>query len=731
MLSGVKGLFMYNRQSFQFNKTLDQERLYHLQRMRLEQLKLYREDIRCLFELVVGKMDNYYLVNTLALGFSLAFYYEGKVPSDIPSWLFWLWAMSLGSAIVCLFLSVWFAVHASVVAQMFSARILTQWLRLPIPGPDQIDAGAPKLEDFENVPVKEQLRIPIISKQTAPNGRVGPLDPPTTDDPLIQEGYNFYLGHFYMFSRLQKHWMSLDAYCRVCMVLGCNQILNAVTYTGLSYFTLFDYQWGTIAFLVIPVVFACIHVHINLLLTRKEAIIFLMVHSLAPLLAGSAAASQMVFTNDGQADKGALIAQAISVGSYVCHFLSSGFFLFLGLELQNGLPTRFTAVNYIDVLGIQGDVPVAPEPAGGLRRGISTRLSEIFSLTSSNISAEKAQPPIGQVVPPSDSMRKADRMYQSLVMKKVGGTVLLRTSSAPHIGGLESVAEAPLDGFNETQRHQDLVFATQVPVPRGSVKLLNDMLESAAPRLQRFGSATVLAGPKDYAPTVAQLHAPDVLATMPFTAFRVVGFTILSLWFAGIAFGSLSLTGSVDIGWENVVSPTIHNSSTAQLIESRRLLQDRYVAPPGRFLHVDTFSCFEDGSYLIGDETNERSFLIEAGIPSDTWFAGRPMGTARVTARRLGGSPRSFLVDESVEVVFPIKYGVTNDPLFFLDEASLRIFCFAKNGELVVWDSTSGKFLDSVGRGCPREVTINPPIGVCCSGSEVTVVFRRGDSCKF
>jgi hypothetical protein len=274
VLSGVKGVFMYNRQAFQFNKTLDQERLYHLQKMRIRQVELYREDMEDLYELVRSKMDNYYLVNTIALVFALGLYYEGRVPADCPSWLFWMWAMALGAAIVYLFLSVWFAVHASVVAQMFSTRILTQWLRLPIPGIDQIDAAAPKLEEFEKAPAKQVLRVPVLSgsrtqtgvvvgdteattdNSTPPNGqqisasRSVPqsarklVDPPVTRDPFLQKGYSIYMGHFYLFSRLQKHWMSLDAYCRVCMVVGCNQILNVVTYTALAYFALYDNQWG-------------------------------------------------------------------------------------------------------------------------------------------------------------------------------------------------------------------------------------------------------------------------------------------------------------------------------------------------------------------------------------------------------------------------------------------------------------------------------------------------------
>ena len=99
--------------------------------------------------------------------------------------MFWMWAVSIGSSMMYLFLSVWFAVHASVVAQMFSARILTQWLRLPIPGPEQIDAGAPKLEEFEKAPAKQILRVPVISSKIKSQQDVivgEPADPLTSSN---------------------------------------------------------------------------------------------------------------------------------------------------------------------------------------------------------------------------------------------------------------------------------------------------------------------------------------------------------------------------------------------------------------------------------------------------------------------------------------------------------------------------------------------------------------------
>ena len=507
VLSGVKELFMYNRQSFKFNKTLYHERLYHLQKIRVEQVKLYRDDIRDLFDLVVGKMNNYYLINTLALGFSLGFYYEGKVPDDIPSWLYWLWAMSLGSAIVFLFLSVWFAVHASVIAQMFLTRLLTQWLRLPVPGPKQIDAGAPKLEEFEKVSANESLRVPVIDQAVDRLRRrssdpplleeipAAPMDPATTADALVQEGYHFYMGHFYMFARLQKHWMNLDAYCRVCMVVGCNQILNAVTYTGLAYFALEDSQWGTVSFVFVPIIFACIHVQLNLLLSRKESICFLTIHSLAPLLASVAAVFQMIYTNDNQAEEGANVAQGIAIGSYVCHFVSCACLLVWGLQLHDGLPIRFTTVNYIDVLGL-----------------LAKKASKYA--TASTV-VEKEEPAVASVVPLAEGMKRADDMYQSFVADKVGNNV----------------------------------FATQAAMPKASVRLVSSVLK------HRSSVSGDIHGPRDYAPTIAQLSAPDVMARMPHVAYRLVGITILLLWAVGIVIGLLQLADVSGIGWSNIISP--------------------------------------------------------------------------------------------------------------------------------------------------------------------------------
>jgi hypothetical protein len=164
ILNGIKDVFVYNRQNYGFNRGIELERVFQIQKMRLLQVELYREDIRDLFDLTIAKMDSYLIVNSLSLAFTMGFFYEGRLPENTPAWLMWLWAISILSAVCYLLLSVWLALHAVITAQTFACRILTQWLRLPIPSSADITAAAPRLEDFERAQVQDLLRLPVVSE---------------------------------------------------------------------------------------------------------------------------------------------------------------------------------------------------------------------------------------------------------------------------------------------------------------------------------------------------------------------------------------------------------------------------------------------------------------------------------------------------------------------------------------------------------------------------------------
>ena len=76
---GVKELFGYNRKGFMFDKSMQQEREYQEQDMRVKQFILYREDVRDLMELTVGKMDSYLVPAIIELGCCLLLLVEGKL----------------------------------------------------------------------------------------------------------------------------------------------------------------------------------------------------------------------------------------------------------------------------------------------------------------------------------------------------------------------------------------------------------------------------------------------------------------------------------------------------------------------------------------------------------------------------------------------------------------------------------------------------------------------------
>jgi hypothetical protein len=79
--AGFKNLFLYNRETYFFNRGINQARIYQTQKMRIEQLELYREDLRDLYELTVARVDNYLIANTIVLVFCAGIFYEGRLPS--------------------------------------------------------------------------------------------------------------------------------------------------------------------------------------------------------------------------------------------------------------------------------------------------------------------------------------------------------------------------------------------------------------------------------------------------------------------------------------------------------------------------------------------------------------------------------------------------------------------------------------------------------------------------
>ena len=283
----VKDVFLYNRDNFMWDRKIDQLKLYHTQKMRISQVRLFREDISDLFDLTIKKMDHYLLINVLLLLFCGGFFYEARVPTNTPAWLLWIWTMSIGSSLCFLTMSVWLAIHASITAQTFAVRLLTQWLRLPIPGLRHVHVGAISSNVFETTRGQDMLRIPVVGYQESMKGLADSIMRDSKAEPErdsytmgnealkseMDQNYTLFTEHFHMFHDLQKQWQGYDAYARVCMVIGTNAFISAIAYMSLAYFVLQYQQLGGLATLIILQTFAFFHAGMNIRMTRSESLV--------------------------------------------------------------------------------------------------------------------------------------------------------------------------------------------------------------------------------------------------------------------------------------------------------------------------------------------------------------------------------------------------------------------------------------------------------------------------
>ncbi|CAE8630141.1 unnamed protein product, partial [Polarella glacialis] len=65
-------------------------------------------------------------------------------------------------AFVYLLLAVWLSMHASIASHSFGVRLLTRFVRLPIPSPQQISSLSSRLADFEAQGLQNVLRLPGV-----------------------------------------------------------------------------------------------------------------------------------------------------------------------------------------------------------------------------------------------------------------------------------------------------------------------------------------------------------------------------------------------------------------------------------------------------------------------------------------------------------------------------------------------------------------------------------------
>lgn len=216
---------------------------------RISRQGLHRDDIRDLVQVTTDRMDVFLVVGTLLLTFCMQWFSDNSViDGKAPEWFKTLFLTTNFAAVGYLILCVWLAMHASVSASSLGARLLTSYARLSIPTRKQIqeirkplypvveklvDAGRQlgvlKTNEDSTTTRNRFLRRgdatgtapPVAAPSGATFGEVAEVE--VLDDETDE-------WHFRRFLNVQSKWLSYDAYSRVSMMLGMNQLMHALSY---------------------------------------------------------------------------------------------------------------------------------------------------------------------------------------------------------------------------------------------------------------------------------------------------------------------------------------------------------------------------------------------------------------------------------------------------------------------------------------------------------------------
>lgn len=423
-------LFQYNRGNFMFDRKLRQEREYMEQDMRIKQFLLYRQDVRDLTDLTVSKMDTYLMIALLEIGCCLDLLVEGVIRGRViegpggekhlgeerhcplPEWILWMYVISLAEAMLYLFLSSWFAIHASVACHSYSVRLLTQYVRLPVPNKAQLDAAAAQAKDYEAQGLTAFARVPVVREVVDREAaefqeKLRREQQAQAQDALAPRGSGHAgligissagncpvtaLDHIKAYRELQANWQAHDAYARACLCIGTYAFLHAVAYYTIGLLVVeLQAPWAGFATCMTFPALCWLLLRLDLYFSTYAQVIRGAVLVSGPMLAMVCASLQLVESGQHGAQQECHNGQH-GVAQHA-HFVMVPFiflqhiFLIINIvfaasaekpvEGQVRLPTRFRAVLYVDVFGwldspaaaAAEDIPTSRFGLGRRRRG--------------------------------------------------------------------------------------------------------------------------------------------------------------------------------------------------------------------------------------------------------------------------------------------------------------------------------------------------------------------------
>mmetsp|Transcript_66827 Transcript_66827/g.186565 ORF Transcript_66827/g.186565 Transcript_66827/m.186565 type:complete len:1006 (+) Transcript_66827:92-3109(+) len=360
LASGAQTVWKYNRENFMYDREMRFKKELKVMDFRALKSALWRDDLREVIGLTESRMDSYIIVSALQLDICVGLMCEGRMEPGTPPWLLNFYMLTLGGAFTYLFMSIWFATHASVVAQCCSIRLLTQFVRLPVPTWPHFEAARTYATNYEESRLSHMLRVPFVGKKKPADQVVQGADSASSQDapaPQVEEHRNdIYelmraptsLGHHIGLARqASRYYQCFDAFARVSMLFGTNQLLSALAYFSVGYCSVQDRSLtGSWCVVAIAMGIAVVITEVDLSLTRLDRTIVQVLTIAGPVCVSIATYAWMLYS----ADKPIFVRLA-----YATH---CGWLLFTLRKTQvtqqrNGamLPMKFRPSIFVDVFG--------------------------------------------------------------------------------------------------------------------------------------------------------------------------------------------------------------------------------------------------------------------------------------------------------------------------------------------------------------------------------------------
>jgi hypothetical protein len=551
---GVTKVFEYNRENFMEDREQRMKKEFAERNYRISQASLWRQDVRDFVSLTEWKMSLYLIVNVLLLGFTMTLWCEGQLPESTPDWLVMGYQIAAVVAFSFLLLTVWLAMHAGVAAKSYKTRVMTQLVRLPLPTWRELEACRTYASEFEKLDSRQMFRVPFVTgsqesfvpgttaaaaatQDTSTDLGIFGNESPTEDtaalatdpwglercsDDIYELGVKSgsevaKLRHMRLIRQAAVYWQTYDAFARVSMSVGINQLMLAISYYILGY-ALLDVKAPMAALGGVVVLMGTseviVRVDLTLPLLTQRLLQFLL--GIGPVLSFMAA-----YFWSKQVESSFLTAELLAPIAYISNGLVIGLItIFVQVEEQeNGamLPRAFQGVLFLDVFGWVPHKDIedsGPEPGAGR------------SLQGENDGTLASQ------------RHAKTRPAASLVYNNEGHSIPQRPSDWAEPQDMRHLPGAPRtwDKVNAIEPPAKEFWdpVTFMPPESRYRQMVDEMLiEGSDAELTKTSKAYYL--DKDYEAPIETGHDNEVPGVVPWRVFRNAAFITCVIWiFAGV-----------------------------------------------------------------------------------------------------------------------------------------------------------------------------------------------------